>query len=99
MPDTYDTPQPDTQAEIRLRPDRFRQMWGLLGVSSNVEIARRMGLSRRQVVRAQQGAVVGEVFMAASMSAFAKDAEKLAEKGHEVSLDYLFEVVGTGRAA
>jgi hypothetical protein len=83
---------PGTDAEIRLRVDRFELMTRVLGCESDLARAYLIGVDPRTISRARQG-VIGEVFMAKLVTALRRNRPRLAELGLEPTLDDLFEVV------
>ncbi|MFI6819772.1 hypothetical protein ACIBJE_02320 [Micromonospora sp. NPDC050187] len=96
--DTSTTPHQDT-AGIRLDVERYLLLFRLIGCDTLTKIAAETGLTVRQVRRVRNGGVIGEVFMARSVAALRRNADKLAEYGHaEPTLDDLFTVTTTQSA-
>ena len=90
--DTESTALQDT-AGIRLDVERYLLLFRLIGCDNLTKIAAETGLTVRQVRRVRYGGVIGEVFMARSVAALQRNADKLAEYGHEPpTLDDLFAV-------
>lgn len=80
-------------AGIRLDVERFLLLFRLIGCDTLTKIAAETGVNLRQVRRARNGGVIGEVFMARSVAALQRNAAQLAEYGHEPpTLDDLFAV-------
>ncbi|MEU4595349.1 hypothetical protein [Micromonospora aurantiaca (nom. illeg.)] len=80
-------------AGITLDVDRFLSLFRLIGCDTLTAIAAEIGLNVRQVRRARNGGVIGEVFMARTVAALQRHADRLAEYGHEPpTLDDLFTV-------
>lgn len=90
--DTSTTERQDI-AGIALNVERYRLLFRLIGCDKLTQIAAEIGLTVRQVRRACNEGVIGEVFMARSIAALQRNAAKLAEYGHaEPTLDDLFTV-------
>jgi len=88
----HDPEAADAQAEIRLREDRFALMWAVVGCTKDEEIAQEAGYSARTVRRARTGQL-GNAFVAQTIHALRRHADKLARYGLTPTLDELFEVV------
>lgn len=87
----HDTPQTDT-AGIALDVDRHRELFAAIGCESDVAIATETGVTDRTVRRARDG-VIGEVFMARTIAALRRNADKLHAAGlTPPTLDELFSV-------
>ncbi|MFE7870017.1 hypothetical protein ACFUYE_06670 [Micromonospora humida] len=96
--DTDTTVQQDT-AGIRLNVERFLLLFRLIGCDTLTLIAAETGLTLRQVRRARNGGVPGEVFMARTVAALQRNAGRLAEYGHAPpTLDDLFVVTTADKA-
>ncbi|WP_431976132.1 hypothetical protein [Micromonospora haikouensis] len=81
---------------IQLDVERYRLLFRLIGCGTLTQIAAEVGLTLRQVRRACNEGVIGEVFMARSVAALQRNAAKLAEYGHEPpTLDDLFKVTAS----
>ncbi|MEV4846101.1 hypothetical protein AB0K20_23150 [Micromonospora matsumotoense] len=94
-----DTTATQDAAGIRLNVERFLLLFRLIGCVTLTQIAAETGLTLRQVRRARNGGVPGEVFMARTVAALQRNADRLAEYGHPpTTLDDLF-VVTTEPAA
>ena len=90
--DTSNTATQDTTG-IRLDVEQYLLLFRLIGCDTLTAIAAETGLTVRQVRRVRNGGVIGEVFMARSVAALQRNADKLAEYGHEPpTLDDLFTV-------
>lgn len=87
-----DTEAADVRATIQLRADRFALMFAAIGVTKDEEIAALAGYSDRTIRRARAGQL-GEVFIANTIHALRRHADKLARYGLEPTLDELFTVV------
>ncbi|MEV4197067.1 hypothetical protein [Micromonospora globbae] len=86
-------PSQQDAAGIRLDVDRYLSLFRLIGCDNLTKIAAESGLTVRQVRRARNGGVIGEVFMARTVAALQRHAGRLAEFGHEPpTLDDLFTV-------
>lgn len=94
-PDT-DVVHVDIRAEIHLRTedgiDRFTTMTRLLGMESDTARAAFIKMNPRTVSRAREG-VIGEEFIAASLSALRRHQPRLAKFGVEPTFDELFVVI------
>lgn len=87
----HDTPQPDT-AGIALNADLHRELFAAIGCESAAAIAAETGVTDRTVRRARDG-VIGEVFMARTIAALHRNADKLHAAGYKVpTLNDLFRV-------
>ncbi|MEU4781076.1 hypothetical protein [Micromonospora sp. NPDC023633] len=87
-------------AGISLDVERYRKLFALIGCDELTKIAVEIGMTVRQVRRACNEGVIGEVFMARSIAALKRHADKLAEYGHEPpGLDDLFAVTTEPTAA
>jgi hypothetical protein len=93
--DTSNTAQQDITG-IRLDVERYLLLFRLVGCDTLTMIAAETGLTLRQVRRARNEGVIGEVFMARTVAALQRNAAKLAEYGHEPpTLDDLFTVTSS----
>lgn len=94
-PDT-DVATPDTRAEIRLRSedgeDRFTVMTRVLGIESDTARANFVGVNPRTISRAREG-VIGEEFIARTLSALRRREKTLAKFGLQPTFDDLFIVI------
>lgn len=79
---------------IQLDVERYLQLFRLIGCSTLTEIAEETGVTLRQVRRARNEGILGEVFMARTIAALQRHADELARYGHTPpTLDDLFRVV------
>jgi len=89
---THDTADPDI-AGIKLNVERYMQLFRLIGCDTYTKIAAETGVTLRHIRRARRGGVVGGVFMAQTIAALRRHADRLAEYGQEPpTLDDLFTV-------
>ncbi|PZG15064.1 hypothetical protein C1I95_20365 [Micromonospora craterilacus] len=79
--DIHDTVGPDT-AGIRLDVARHTELFAAIGCDTAAKIAAATGVTERTVRRARQG-VIGEVFMAQTITALRRHADTLRQHGHE----------------
>lgn len=90
--DIHDTAIPDT-AGIHLDVARHTELFAAIGCTTAAQIAAETGVTERTVRRARRG-VIGEVFIASTVAALHRHADKLRERGHQPpTLDELFTVV------
>ena len=88
-----EVPAVQDTAGISLDVERYRLLFRLIGCDELTKIAAEIGMTARQVRRACNEGVIGEVFMARSIAALRRNAAKLAAFGHEQpTLDDLFTV-------
>lgn len=85
-----------TQAAIRLRVDggetRLDVITRIIGVTTDDARAKLIGVDPKTIRRVRQG-VLGEVFIAATIAALRRHADRLAQFGVTAGFDDLFEVV------
>jgi hypothetical protein len=80
-------------AGIKLDVDRHKALFAAIGCDTVEKIAAETGVADRTIYRAREG-VIGEVFMAQTIAALHRHADKLQAQGLEPpTLDELFTVI------
>lgn len=77
---------------MKLRADRYAQMFAAIGCTKESDIAAAAGYTTRTIRRARNGQL-GAVFIANTIHTLSRHKDKLAEHGLTPALDELFEVV------
>ena len=87
------------RAEVLLRTERLTLYMTALGLNKDAAtIGRLIGMSARTVSRAKTG-VIGEAFIAATLSAFGQHQDTLARFGLTTQFEDFFEISDAAEAA
>jgi hypothetical protein len=91
-------PVVEAAASIRLRGEHFDFVTQMLGHVSEDEKAAFIGMTYRQLRRARKGEVVGERFVAGTLTALAGHRDQFAAAGVPITFESLFEATPASAA-